>query len=50
MTWRGLEKVVLGEVASPNATKGAERRAMKLVEGLARFAGDPGRAFRAAAV
>jgi geranylgeranyl reductase family protein len=50
MTWRGLEKVVLGEVASPTATKGAERRAMKLVEGLARVAGDPGRAFKAAAV
>jgi geranylgeranyl reductase family protein len=49
MTWRGLEKVVLGEVASPTATKGAERRAMKLVEALARAAGDPGRAFRAAA-
>jgi geranylgeranyl reductase family protein len=49
MTWRGLEKVVLGEVASPTATKGAERRAMKLVEALARVAGDPGRAFKTAA-
>jgi flavin-dependent dehydrogenase len=49
MTWRGLEKVVLGEVASPTGTKGAERRAMKLVETLARAAGDPGRAFKTAA-
>jgi len=48
MTWRGLEQVVLGEVASPTATKGAERRAMKLVEALARRAGDPGRAFKTA--
>jgi geranylgeranyl reductase family protein len=48
MTWRGLEQVVLGEVASPTATKGAERRAMKLVEALARRAGDPGQAFRTA--
>jgi flavin-dependent dehydrogenase len=48
MTWRGLEKVVLGEVASPTATKGAERRAMKLVEALARAAGDPGQAFKTA--
>ena len=50
VTWRGLEKVVLGEVASPTATKGAERRAMKLVEALARAAGDPGRGFKTAAV
>jgi geranylgeranyl reductase family protein len=48
MTWRGLEQVVLGEVSSPTATKGAERRAMKLVEALARRAGDPGRAFEKA--
>jgi geranylgeranyl reductase family protein len=50
MTWRGLEKVVLGDVSSPTATKGAERRAMKLVEALARAAGDPGRAFETATV
>jgi geranylgeranyl reductase family protein len=50
VTWRGLEMVVLGEVASPTATRGAERRAMKLVETLARAAGDPGRGFRTAAV
>ena len=50
VTWRGLEKVVLGEVSSPTATKGAERRAMKLVETLARLAGDPGRAFKTVTV
>ena len=48
VTWRALEQVVVGEVSSPSATSGAERRAMKLVEALARRAGDPGRAFKAA--
>jgi geranylgeranyl reductase family protein len=49
VTWRALEQIVLGEVSSPSTTKGAERQAMKLVEALARRAGDPGRAFKAAA-
>jgi hypothetical protein len=49
VTWRGLEKVVIGEVAGPSATRGAERRALKLVEALGRRAGDPGRAFETAA-
>jgi geranylgeranyl reductase family protein len=49
ITWRALEKVVTGEVRDPASTQGAERRAMKLIEALARRAGDPGRAYRAAA-
>jgi geranylgeranyl reductase family protein len=49
VTWRALEQIVLGEVSSPSSTKGAERRAMKLVEALARWAGDPGRVFKVAA-
>jgi geranylgeranyl reductase family protein len=49
VTWRALEQIVLGKVSSPSTTKGAERQAMKLVEALARRAGDPGRAFKAAA-
>ena len=48
MTWRALEKVVTGEVRDPTATRGVERRAMKLIEALARRAGDPGRAYRTA--
>jgi geranylgeranyl reductase family protein len=48
VTWRALEKVVTGEVRDPTATRGAERRAMKLIEALARRAGDPGRAYRSA--
>jgi geranylgeranyl reductase family protein len=38
VTWRVLEKLMLGEVAHPGATKGAGRTAMKLIEGLARAA------------
>ena len=49
VTWRALEQIVLGEVSGPSSTRGAERQAMKLVEALARRAGDPGRAFRTAA-
>jgi geranylgeranyl reductase family protein len=49
ITWRALEKVVTGEVRDPTSTRGAERRAMKLIEALARRAGDPGRAYRTAA-
>src|SRR5204862_6329326 len=48
VTWRALEKVVTGEVGDPTATRGVERRAMKLIESLARRAGDPGRAYRTA--
>jgi geranylgeranyl reductase family protein len=48
VTWRALEKVVTGEVHDPASTHGAERRAMKLIEALARRAGDPGRAYRTA--
>lgn len=49
VTWRALEKVITGEVHDPGSTKGVERRAMRLIEALARRAGDPGRAYRTAA-
>jgi geranylgeranyl reductase family protein len=49
VTWRALEKIVTGEVRDPGSTRGIERRAMKLIEVLARRAGDPGRPYRAAA-
>jgi geranylgeranyl reductase family protein len=45
-TWRGLEKVLNGEIGHPGAARGAERQALKLLEVLARRAGDPGRAYR----
>jgi geranylgeranyl reductase family protein len=38
VTWRVLEKLMLGEVAHPGEARGAGRTAMKLIEGLARAA------------
>ena len=38
VTWRVLEKLMLGEVANPGEARGAGRTAMKLIEGLARAA------------
>jgi geranylgeranyl reductase family protein len=35
-TWRAIEQVVTGQVPDPSATRGAERRAMKLIQVLAR--------------
>jgi geranylgeranyl reductase family protein len=49
VTWRALEKIVTGEVKDPGSTRGVERRAMKLIESLAKRAGDPGRAYKTAA-
>ena len=49
VTWRALEKIVTGELGAPSAAQGLERRAMKLIEALARRAGDPGRAYGVAA-
>jgi hypothetical protein len=46
LTWRVVEKVLLGELGHPGAARGIERRAMKLIEALARRAGDPGRAYK----
>jgi geranylgeranyl reductase family protein len=49
VTWRAVEKIVVGELTAPSAARGAERRALKLVELFARRAGDPGRAYTVAA-
>jgi flavin-dependent dehydrogenase len=38
VTWRVLEKLMLGEVAHPGEARGAGRTAMKLIEGLAKAA------------
>jgi geranylgeranyl reductase family protein len=48
ITWRALEQLVTGELSDPSAARGAPRRVLKLIEALARRAGDPGRAYRAA--
>ena len=39
VTWRVLEKLMLGEVAHPGEARGAGRRTMKLIQGLGRLAG-----------
>jgi geranylgeranyl reductase family protein len=41
VTWRVIEKLMLGEVAHPGEAQGAGRRVMKLIEALARLARDP---------
>lgn len=41
VTWVVLEKLMLGEVAHPGEARGAGRRAMQVIEGLARLARNP---------
>jgi geranylgeranyl reductase family protein len=41
ITWRVIEKLVLGEVSHPGEARGAGRRALKLIDGLARLARNP---------
>jgi geranylgeranyl reductase family protein len=50
ITFRALEKLMQGELGHPGAAAGLERGAMRLIYALARRAGDPGRAFKAAPV
>jgi hypothetical protein len=45
LTWRVVEKLLLGELGHPGAARGAERAAIRLIEALARrasAAGTPG--------
>jgi geranylgeranyl reductase family protein len=41
VTWRVIEKLMLGEVAHPGEAQGAGRRVMQVIKGLARLARDP---------
>jgi geranylgeranyl reductase family protein len=41
ITWRVIEKLLLGEVSHPGEARGASRRAMQLIETLARLARRP---------
>jgi geranylgeranyl reductase family protein len=41
VTWRVIEKLVLGEVSHPAEARGAGRKVMQLIHGLARLARDP---------
>jgi flavin-dependent dehydrogenase len=47
--WKAVVSLIGGEVPSPSAMRGLRRVSLKLIEGIARAAGDPGRAYRAAA-
>ena len=44
--WRVVESLMRGDVSHPGAAKGFGRAPLKLVERLARAAGDPGRPYR----
>jgi hypothetical protein len=46
LVWRVVESLMRGDVSHPGAAKGFGRAPLKLVERLARAAGDPGRAYR----
>ena len=41
VTWRVLDKLVLGDVSHPGEARGAGRKAMQLIQALARLAGEP---------
>jgi hypothetical protein len=46
--WKAIESLIGGEVPSPSAMRGLRRWSMRVVEAIARAAGDPGRAYKAA--
>ena len=48
ITFRALEKLVQGDLGHPGAAAGREKGAIRLIYAVARHAGDPGRAFKAA--
>jgi len=41
VTWRVLDKLVLGEVSHPGEARGAGRKVMQLIQALATMAGEP---------
>ena len=48
VTFRALEQLLLGELGEPAAARGLKKAAIILLYGVARRAGDPGRAYRTA--
>ena len=46
--WNAVVSLIGGDVPSPSAMRGLRRGSMRVVEGLARAAGDPGRAYKTA--
>ena len=46
--WKAVVALIGGEVPSPSAMRGPRRASLRIVEAIARAAGDPGRAYRTA--
>jgi geranylgeranyl reductase family protein len=46
LVWRVVESLMRGDVSHPGAARGLGRAPLKLVDRLARVAGDPGRGYR----
>jgi geranylgeranyl reductase family protein len=49
IAWGAVERMLNGDLSDPSKEKGAGRYALKLIERLARAAGDPGAGYRAEA-
>jgi geranylgeranyl reductase family protein len=47
--WGGIERLLRGEIEHPGVERGPNRMAMKLIEAVAKAAGDPGAGYRAEA-
>jgi geranylgeranyl reductase family protein len=46
--WKAVESLIGGEVPSPSAMRGFRRASMRMVEAIARAAGNPGKPYKAA--
>jgi geranylgeranyl reductase family protein len=46
--WKAVESLIGGEVPSPSAMRGLRRASMRMVETIARAAGNPGKPYKAA--
>ena len=46
--WKAVESLIGGEVPSPSAMRGLRRASMRMVEAIARTAGNPGKPYKAA--
>ncbi len=44
--WGAIERLLLGDVGDPSVERGASRASLKLIEALAKRAGDPGASYR----
>jgi hypothetical protein len=46
--WKAVESLIGGEVPSPSAMRGLRRASMRMVEAIARAAGNPGKPYKTA--